>query len=139
MLYMKTIDEIRYENLDLLISNNGGLTALVEKSGGKLNRATLDQIWRKRTTAAGTIKNVGDDLARNIEISLRLEKGWMDNQKGVVVGETDPTAIPSGQLMELVNLFSASTPKGRELIIQSARNAPKLVITGQTGVALDKS
>jgi hypothetical protein len=132
MLRMKTINEIRYTNLERLVADAGGLTELVEKSNGKLSRPTLDQILKKRTTARGTVKNVGDDLARDIEKCLRLQAGWMDNVHG---GQAEALVIPpefvnAPQLAKLVIQFAQATDHGRMQILRAADLAEKAFIIG---------
>lgn len=113
MLRMKTTDEIRYENLQRLVDDAGDLSRLVEKSGGKLNRPTLDQILKRRTTAAGVIKNVGNDLARSIEEALRLERGWMDNDHTPEAAQPEEVISPA-ELAELVMAFCQTDEMGRK-------------------------
>lgn len=125
MLHMKTIDEIRYDNLQRLVRDAGGLSELVEKSGGKLNRPTLDQILKRRKTAAGVDKGVGDELARKIEATLRLERGWMDYSRDEQLSSNEVPLKPDG-LIELITLFWQASDEGRGMILDSARIAPKL-------------
>lgn len=113
MLRMKTTDEIRYDNLVKLVEDAGGLSSLVEKSNGRLSRPTLDQILKRRTTAAGVIKNVGDDLARKIEEVLRLERGWMDNEHTKATKPIENGVSPA-ELAELVLVYCQSDEIGRD-------------------------
>lgn len=74
---MKTIDEIRLDNLLLAISRAGTATALAEKSG--LSAAYLSQIKnRQPDSKTGNPKNMGDDAARKIEAGIGEKRGWMD-------------------------------------------------------------
>ncbi|MGA4409259.1 helix-turn-helix transcriptional regulator [Ralstonia nicotianae] len=74
---MKTIDEIRLDNLLLAISRAGTATALAEKSG--LSAAYISQIKnRQPDSKTGKPKNMGDDAARKIESGLGEMRGWMD-------------------------------------------------------------
>lgn len=132
MLRMKTINEIRYANLEKLVADAGGLTELVEKSNGKLSRPTLDQILKKRTTARGTVKNVGDDLARDIEKCLRLQAGWMDNIHGspVEMLVIPPEFVNAPQIAKLVVQFAQATENGRMQILRAADLAEKAFIIG---------
>lgn len=130
MLSMKTTDEIRYENLQKLVDEAGDLTKLVDKAGGKLSRPTLDQILKKRTTAAGVVKNVGDDLARKIEEALRLERGWMDNEHGAPAQVAEYNISPA-KLAELVMVYCQANEIGRRGI-DAAVEMAKLATT-ETG------
>ena len=74
---MKTIDEIRLDNLLLAIGRAGTATALAEKSG--LSAAYISQIKnRQPDSKTGKPKNMGDDAARKIEAGIGEMRGWMD-------------------------------------------------------------
>lgn len=98
---MRTIDQIRYNNLLQLVNDRGGLEGkglrkLVEESekvGERLSEPTLKQILAHTKTAAGTVKNVGDELARKIETHLGLKPGWMDNDHQMAKPENDEPDI----------------------------------------------
>lgn len=125
MLAMKTCDEIRYENLKRLVDEAGGLSRLVEKSNGKLSRPTLYQILERITTAAGTVKNVGDDLARKIEEALKLERGWMDNQENAQAAMPSKALLPN-ELIELISLYGQCDQDGRKAILAAAQGAAEV-------------
>lgn len=125
MLGMKTCDEIRYENLRRLVEEAGGLSRLVEKSNGKLNRPTLYQILERITTAAGTVKNVGDDLARKIEEALKLDRGWMDNAQSAQVADPGKLLLPN-EVIQLISLYSQCDPDGRRSIMSAAESAAEV-------------
>ena len=130
MLRMRTIEEIRYNNLLRLVNDRGGidgkgLKKLVEESdrfGEKLSSPTLRQILTYTKTAAGTVKNVGDVLARKIEQHLGLETGWMDNdhQAPQASGDDRPEM---DEIFQLLSAYNASSPKHRENIMNSAKFA----------------
>lgn len=74
---MKTIDEIRLDNLLLAISRAGTATALAEKSG--LSAAYISQIKnRQPDSKTGKPKNMGDEAARKVEAGIGEKRGWMD-------------------------------------------------------------
>ena len=74
---MKTIDEIRLENLLTAISRAGTATALAEKSG--LSAAYISQIKnRQPDSKTGKPKNMGDEAARKVEVGIGEKRGWMD-------------------------------------------------------------
>lgn len=74
---MKTIDEIRRDNLLLAIKRFRTAAALAEAA--KTNAAYLSQIkGRRRDSKTGTEKAMGDDVARKIEEALGEPEGWMD-------------------------------------------------------------
>lgn len=151
MLDMRTVKEIRYENLLKLVSEFGGgdLTAALATtkswhladSENKLSRATLDQILKKVKTANDTVRGVGDSLARKIESEFRLTGGWMDvdHQESTPAAASATNAIPPEQLIELIALFGEASQKGRELIMSSARNAPKASVVSRKFAANDQT
>lgn len=83
---MKTIDEIRLENLLTAIGRAGTATALAERSG--LSAAYISQIKnRQPDSKTGKPKNMGDEAARKVEAGIGEKRGWMD------VDHTTPTAL----------------------------------------------
>jgi hypothetical protein len=77
---MKTIGEIRLDNLLLLIERHGSLAKLNQEIGLARTDATLSQIKnRSPDSKTGTPKAMGTPVARRIELKLKLEVGWMDN------------------------------------------------------------
>ncbi len=79
---MKTISEIRRDNLLLLIAEYGSLAALNEKLGLTRTDATLSQIKNgSPDSRTGVAKAMGESVARRIENALSLETGWMDNSQ----------------------------------------------------------
>jgi hypothetical protein len=74
---MKTIDEIRRENLLVAIERQKTITALAELAG--MSAAYLSQI-KNRTpeSKTGKPKGMGDAAARKIERAPGEAHGWMD-------------------------------------------------------------
>lgn len=74
---MKTIGEIRLENLELLIATEGTLDAVAEKANtssvylSQIRNAALDQ-------KTGRPRQMGDQMARRLEVANEKPKGWMD-------------------------------------------------------------
>jgi len=77
---MKTIGEIRRDNLLELIEEHGSLAQLNELMGLARTDATLSQI-KNRSLDSKTKKPraMGDPLARRLEKACGREAGWMDN------------------------------------------------------------
>lgn len=74
---MKTIDEIRRENLLLAKARFGTFTALAEAA--KVSAAYLSQINNATPeSSTGKPKGMGDGVARKIEEALDESPGWMD-------------------------------------------------------------
>lgn len=77
---MKTISEIRHDNLLELIKKHGSIAALNVAIGMTRTDATLSQIKNKSPDSkTGVPKAMGTPVARRIENELNLEVGWMDN------------------------------------------------------------
>lgn len=75
---MKTVAEIRRDNLNTLVSRAGSLAELNEQLGRKRNHPSLGQIRNRSDRGNGTFYEMGDKLARDIEEKLGLSYGWMD-------------------------------------------------------------
>ena len=74
---MKTVHQIRRENLDLLASELGSMdrvAALVETSAVYLSQLKKQSIDQK----TGRPRQMGDKLARRLEKGCKKEEGWMD-------------------------------------------------------------
>lgn len=77
---MKTIEEISVEALRSLIKQFGSTVALNRSLGRNERDSTFSQILNAAPNSkSGKPKTMGSDLAREIESSLSLERGWMDN------------------------------------------------------------
>lgn len=76
---MRPVSEIRRENLELLIEEEGTIPALNEKLGRRRNDPSLSFI-RAQSVRSSTGKPylMGDKMAREIETKLSLGYGWMD-------------------------------------------------------------
>ena len=79
MACMKTIGEIRRDNLEILLLQFRSLADLNEKLELARTDSTLSQIRNRSTSSRGKPRAMGDDLARKIEAALNLDSGWMDN------------------------------------------------------------
>jgi hypothetical protein len=78
---MKTIAEIRRENLQALITQHGSVAQLNERLGWVRTDPRLTRIRNAQTRGDRPGKSfaMGDAMAREIEKALSLENGWMDN------------------------------------------------------------
>ncbi len=87
---VKTVTEIRRENLLHLIEVHGGgsVAALNERLGLARTDATLTQIKNQNSNSGtGKPRGMGDTLARRIEAALDLPTGYMDNVNSYVSPE----------------------------------------------------
>ncbi|WP_420957543.1 S24 family peptidase [Burkholderia gladioli] len=100
---MKTNDEIRRENLVLAIERFGTAKSLAEAAD--VSTAYLSQVKNGQPDSkTGKPKNMGDEVARKIEVALGEATGWMDtnhsapyklpNDKGNVLVWERPDDLP---------------------------------------------
>lgn len=74
---MRTIGEIRRENLELLIEEAGTLDAVAEK--GETHQVYLSQIRNRASDAkTGRPRELGTVVARRLETKFGKDRGWMD-------------------------------------------------------------
>lgn len=79
---MKTIDQIRRDNLLLAIDEIGSATALSEAA--EVSAAYLSQIKNQQPeSSTGKAKTMGVSVARKIETALKKPVGWMDTAHDV--------------------------------------------------------
>lgn len=77
MSAMKTIDEIRRDNLAIAVARFGGANKLAEAAN--VSAAYLSQVKNSQpASGSGKPKKLGDDVARKIEDALGERTGWMD-------------------------------------------------------------
>lgn len=101
---MRPVSEIRRENLELLIEEEGTIPALNEKLGRRRNDPSLSFI-RAQSVRSSTGKPylMGDKLARDIESKLKLGRGWMDtDHTGMLIDSIEKPA-DGVRVLELAN------------------------------------
>lgn len=76
---MKSISDIRLENLNILVKEAGGITGLSKKAGYK-QPSYLYQIINRTPVQNGKAKNIGSIMASKLEKAMDKPKGWMDQQ-----------------------------------------------------------
>jgi hypothetical protein len=77
---MKTVAEIRRENLQELIDQTGSIAELNERMGWDRTDPRLTRIRNANVRGdRGKPFQMGDAMAREIERAMGLEEGWMDN------------------------------------------------------------
>lgn len=84
---MKSIDEVRNQNLRFLVTTRGGVTNLAEQIGKSPSQISQ---WLNRSlnSETGKPRAMGTVSARHIEGHLGLEFGWMDrlhDEAGIVL------------------------------------------------------
>lgn len=88
---MLTVEEIRRKNLQSLVERHNGMANLCEKLGYARNEtAALTRIQNAnvRHDRGGKPYNMGSPMAREFELKLNLEPGWMDNDHDSQVNVT---------------------------------------------------
>lgn len=79
---MKTVSEIRLDNLDILIEEYGTQDKVAEAAG--TSSVYLSQIKNRSADAkTGKLRQMGDDMARKLEAGCNKERGWMDHSHGM--------------------------------------------------------
>jgi hypothetical protein len=74
-----TVHEFRHARLLQLIEQKGSVQALADAVGR--SHAQLSQLRNQSAhSVSGKRRRIGDDLARDIEVKLKLPRGWMDTQ-----------------------------------------------------------
>jgi SOS-response transcriptional repressor LexA len=69
-------EQIRLNNLELLIAEAGSAVKLAHRAG--TNSSYLSQVRRRMPTQRGTPRGIGDDLAGRLEQGMGKTTGWMD-------------------------------------------------------------
>jgi phage repressor protein C with HTH and peptisase S24 domain len=116
---MRTVEEIRRQNLVTLIAERGGQRAFAEAARIK-NPAQVSQ-WVNRSPNATTGKPrvMSGTTARAIESALGLTTGWMDTHHGdesPVVSQVLETETPAGYVR--FDLFEGGAGMGAGLVNQ---------------------
>lgn len=99
---MKTCEEIRRENLLILIEEAGGEFFLAEKYGcSEANIKTMARSYKD--SKSGTPKEIGTKAARKLEACMNKERGWLDHD------HSDGKAEAFGKLPPEVQSWLLST------------------------------
>lgn len=113
---MKTIEEIRRDNLLKLIEDSGvGITKFSEHLGRSQSQIS---------NLKNSVREIGSELAREIERALNLERGWMDNDhtKNEPLYTThDPLIARAMMIMEPMPVYA------KELEIRSLAEKTELI------------
>lgn len=111
--------EIRYQNLMQLLTKYKKVSEFCEKIG--ISASYFSQIKTKR-------KNIGDMMARKIEIELGLKKGFLDSLPVEIKNPNEGILHPS--ILSLAYAIESIEPEVREhlkkLVFQMAISLSKL-------------
>lgn len=106
---MRTIEEIRRDQLKRLLERHGTLVKLGSELGMTKRDSTLSQIINQSTgSRSKTPKAMGSALARRIEKTLGLEIGWMDNDPSLPPASHPHAAPTLEQALEVLGLALAA-------------------------------
>lgn len=83
-------EELRLDNLERLVAEAGSAAALARLA--HTSDSYLSQIRNRLTTAKGTPRGVGDDLAAKLEKAMGKPHGWMDERHGEGAKNTEPVS-----------------------------------------------
>ena len=122
---MKTCDEVRRDNLALLIKEAGGIAQLAEKY--ECTEAAIKTMLRAyKDSKSGTPKGIGTVAARKLETCMHKERGWLDQDR------TAPRLSLSSDEDMLLTALSFISHDMRESWMDAARMAIERE-TAQTG------
>lgn len=102
---MRTIDEIRRDNLETLIAEQGGVGLLANRIGHK-NNTQISQ-WRNASVdqKTGKPRVVSNESARLLELTCNRPLGWMDNQHD----DPNTSAAPPLSIVPLISWVQAGS------------------------------
>jgi hypothetical protein len=120
ILAMQTVFETRRARLRILVDRYGTVAKINRALGWEVTNARLYQIHNESVRGdRGTLYQMGDPTAREIEQKLKLPVGWMDTPPSYAElhGEEDPRtkvmllmdAMPPDQWSTAVRLLDALT------------------------------
>lgn len=113
---MATVDDIRRENLEKLVKENGTQAALARRVGVSPNQ--LSQ-WLGK----GTARNISSDSARMIEAACEKPHGWLD----VRHDESQSARLDATKLAHLIEVVDSAAAKANRPI--SARAKAQIVVS----------
>lgn len=123
---MQTVYETRRARLSLLLTKHGSFAALNEvlewpRTDSRLSRIKNANV---RTDRDGKVYQMGDAIAREIEIKLHLPEGWMDTPPGYAELHNDED--PRTKVLQLMeNMPSSEWATIVRLVDALAQPAPK--------------
>lgn len=104
---MRSIAEIRRNNLELLIKEMGTLEA-VASADTKTSSVYLSQVRRQtKDRKTGQKRAMGTAIARRLELACDKPVGWMDQDRAAEDGKS--AALLNEQQVEWLRLFNALT------------------------------
>lgn len=122
---MKTIDQIRRENLTILRDECGGVGKLAERLERGVSQVSQ---WLNASlnSATGKPRNMNDETCRYIEEKMGKQRGWMDAPH-LAVEQTDENGnLTASEVIEMMALFVNADKAGRQAMLDMGRAISKL-------------
>jgi hypothetical protein len=118
---MKTVEEIRRDNLAIAAKRAGSSTALAEKAG--VSAVYLSRLKNRAVeTRTGHVKAMGSLVARKIEAAIGEPVGWLDtdhSKAALPMAAIDDKVLPN-EVAALFQAYFEASPSGRERILAVA-------------------
>ena len=105
---MKTIDEIRLDNFELLITEAGSVSALAAKCGYE-KPSYLYQIRNRSAVQNGKPKNIGNAMARKLEKGMNKPEAWLDTEHSELEN-TNNVVKSNATMIGGIDVWDSNTP-----------------------------
>lgn len=127
---MKTVDEVRRANFDLLLKEAGKAAELARRA--EISRAYISQIVNNIPhPETGRPRRIDDKAARKLEEGMSKERGWMDKDHSRITSVTDL----DGREGHLIALFRQMSEADRERLLLEAEELAKRPHSGRISPA----
>lgn len=110
---MKTAQEIRLGNFDLLLKEAGSQAELARRSG--LKQPYINQL-KQRAPQNGKPRAIGDDAARKLEEGMDKPIGWMDRDHSLSMLFSELNGLEG----QLVTIYRQLGEAGQDELLQAA-------------------
>jgi hypothetical protein len=117
---MKTIEQIRRENLIALRNELGGVGVLADRIERQMSQVSQ---WLNASPSSknGRPRTMSADTSRYIEEKCGKPNGWMDKDHSQVASASAGDALTAEEVAELVTLYGRADQGGRVAILRMAR------------------
>ena len=118
---MKTVEEIRLDRLRDLVAEAGSIANLNRAAKRNERDATISQILNRWAGKSGKPKELGSDMARELERAMDKPRGWMDNLPEETA-EWPFTEVSPAQYAELSEAERGKVEERALMLIEARRN-----------------
>lgn len=106
--WMRTVEEVRRARLQLLLGEHGTWARLNELTDKNKPDSTYSQIANQSISSkSGAPKQMGSTLARQLEISLKKPRGWMDTDPDLSTSHGSHTLPAPASSLQALDLAAA--------------------------------